>query len=106
MRVLFWVKMTFRCTVTIEETPFFTACSAVTYCCVVAPCLQQSEDVSRDKDVHRCLSWVWSHYSVLPYRTGSALALLYGTSATLEHHHFSHAVMILQSEVRSVLLTH
>ena len=32
-------------------------------------------------------------------RTGSALALLYGTSATLEHHHFNHAVMILQSEV-------
>ncbi|KAG7249172.1 hypothetical protein CRUP_008933, partial [Coryphaenoides rupestris] len=30
--------------------------------------------------------------------TGSALALLYGTSATLEHHHFNHAVMILQSE--------
>lgn len=37
-------------------------------------------------------------------RTGSALALLYGTSATLEHHHFNHAVMILQSEVRSSLL--
>ncbi len=32
-------------------------------------------------------------------RTGSALSLLYGTSATLEHHHFNHAVMILQSEV-------
>lgn len=37
-------------------------------------------------------------------RTGSALALLYGTSATLEHHHFNHAVMILQSEVRSIFL--
>lgn len=36
----------------------------------------------------------------LSCRTGSALALLYGTSATLEHHHFNHAVMILQSEVR------
>ena len=35
-------------------------------------------------------------------RTGSALALLYGTSATLEHHHFNHAVMILQSEVHYV----
>lgn len=35
-------------------------------------------------------------------RTGSALSLLYGTSATLEHHHFNHAVMILQSEVRCV----
>ncbi|XP_071389697.1 dual 3',5'-cyclic-AMP and -GMP phosphodiesterase 11A-like [Centroberyx affinis] len=32
-------------------------------------------------------------------KTGSALSLLYGTSATLEHHHFNHAVMILQSEV-------
>ncbi|PWA31367.1 hypothetical protein CCH79_00002792 [Gambusia affinis] len=31
-------------------------------------------------------------------KTGSALSLLYGTSATLEHHHFNHAVMILQSE--------
>ncbi|GAB5575780.1 dual 3' [Prionailurus iriomotensis] len=31
-------------------------------------------------------------------KSGSALAQLYGTSATLEHHHFNHAVMILQSE--------
>ncbi|TSM68862.1 Dual 3',5'-cyclic-AMP and -GMP phosphodiesterase 11A [Bagarius yarrelli] len=31
-------------------------------------------------------------------KTGSALSLLYGTSATMEHHHFNHAVMILQSE--------
>lgn len=38
-------------------------------------------------------------------RTGSALALLYGTSATLEHHHFNHAVMILQSEVGYVLIS-
>ncbi|XP_004701771.1 dual 3',5'-cyclic-AMP and -GMP phosphodiesterase 11A [Echinops telfairi] len=29
-------------------------------------------------------------------KSGSALAQLYGTSATLEHHHFNHAVMILQ----------
>ncbi|KAK7886241.1 hypothetical protein WMY93_025862 [Mugilogobius chulae] len=35
-------------------------------------------------------------------RTGSALALLYGTSATLEHHHFNHAVMILQSEGHNI----
>ncbi|KAF3691842.1 Dual 3',5'-cyclic-AMP and -GMP phosphodiesterase 11A [Channa argus] len=35
-------------------------------------------------------------------KTGSALALLYGTSATLEHHHFNHAVMILQSEGHNV----
>uniref|UniRef100_W5KJ99 Phosphodiesterase n=1 Tax=Astyanax mexicanus TaxID=7994 RepID=W5KJ99_ASTMX len=35
-------------------------------------------------------------------KTGSALSLLYGTSATLEHHHFNHAVMILQSEVGTV----
>lgn len=34
------------------------------------------------------------------FRSGSALAQLYGTSATLEHHHFNHAVMILQSEVQ------
>ncbi|CAH2305838.1 dual 3, 5 -cyclic-AMP and -GMP phosphodiesterase 11A [Pelobates cultripes] len=31
-------------------------------------------------------------------KSGSALSQLYGTSATLEHHHFNHAVMILQSE--------
>ncbi|KAK0142218.1 Dual 3',5'-cyclic-AMP and -GMP phosphodiesterase 11A [Merluccius polli] len=36
-------------------------------------------------------------------KTGSALALLYGTSATLEHHHFNHAVMILQSEASTSL---
>ncbi|CAG09990.1 unnamed protein product, partial [Tetraodon nigroviridis] len=34
--------------------------------------------------------------------TGSALSLLYGTSATLEHHHFNHAVMILQSEGHNI----
>ncbi|XP_043931245.1 dual 3',5'-cyclic-AMP and -GMP phosphodiesterase 11A [Protopterus annectens] len=34
--------------------------------------------------------------------TGSALAQLYGTSATLEHHHFNHAVMILQSEGHNI----
>ncbi|KAM4600950.1 dual 3',5'-cyclic-AMP and -GMP phosphodiesterase 11A [Polymixia lowei] len=34
--------------------------------------------------------------------TDSALALLYGTSATLEHHHFNHAVMILQSEGHNI----
>jgi len=33
-------------------------------------------------------------------RTGSALALLYGTQNTMEHHHFNHAVMIINSEVR------
>lgn len=37
---------------------------------------------------------------VFCFRSGSALAQLYGTSATLEHHHFNHAVMILQSEVQ------
>lgn len=31
-------------------------------------------------------------------KTGSALALLYGTKNTMEHHHFNHAVMILNSE--------
>ncbi|XP_021452902.1 dual 3',5'-cyclic-AMP and -GMP phosphodiesterase 11A [Oncorhynchus mykiss] len=35
-------------------------------------------------------------------KTGSALSLLYGTSATLEHHHFNHAVMILQSEGHNI----
>uniref|UniRef100_A0A8C5GML1 Phosphodiesterase n=1 Tax=Gouania willdenowi TaxID=441366 RepID=A0A8C5GML1_GOUWI len=35
-------------------------------------------------------------------KIGSALALLYGTSATLEHHHFNHAVMILQSEGHNI----
>ena len=32
-------------------------------------------------------------------RSSSALSQLYGTQATLEHHHFNHAVMILNSEV-------
>uniref|UniRef100_UPI00358DD9A3 dual 3',5'-cyclic-AMP and -GMP phosphodiesterase 11A n=1 Tax=Myxine glutinosa TaxID=7769 RepID=UPI00358DD9A3 len=35
-------------------------------------------------------------------KSGSALARLYGTSATLEHHHFNHAVMILQSEGHNI----
>ncbi|XP_058248098.1 dual 3',5'-cyclic-AMP and -GMP phosphodiesterase 11A isoform X2 [Hemibagrus wyckioides] len=35
-------------------------------------------------------------------KTGSALSLLYGTSATMEHHHFNHAVMILQSEGHNI----
>ncbi|XP_065117420.1 dual 3',5'-cyclic-AMP and -GMP phosphodiesterase 11A [Paramisgurnus dabryanus] len=35
-------------------------------------------------------------------KSGSALSLLYGTSATLEHHHFNHAVMILQSEGHNI----
>ncbi|XP_061464364.1 dual 3',5'-cyclic-AMP and -GMP phosphodiesterase 11A [Rhineura floridana] len=35
-------------------------------------------------------------------KIGSALAQLYGTSATLEHHHFNHAVMILQSEGHNI----
>ncbi|XP_032814404.1 dual 3',5'-cyclic-AMP and -GMP phosphodiesterase 11A [Petromyzon marinus] len=35
-------------------------------------------------------------------KSGSALARLYGTSATLEHHHFNHAVMILQSEGQNI----
>uniref|UniRef100_A0A8C4S0X5 Phosphodiesterase n=1 Tax=Erpetoichthys calabaricus TaxID=27687 RepID=A0A8C4S0X5_ERPCA len=35
-------------------------------------------------------------------KTGSALAQLYGTSATMEHHHFNHAVMILQSEGHNI----
>ncbi|XP_038645243.1 dual 3',5'-cyclic-AMP and -GMP phosphodiesterase 11A-like isoform X2 [Scyliorhinus canicula] len=35
-------------------------------------------------------------------KSGSALAQLYGTSATLELHHFNHAVMILQSEGHNI----
>ncbi|XP_072880516.1 dual 3',5'-cyclic-AMP and -GMP phosphodiesterase 11A isoform X3 [Hemitrygon akajei] len=35
-------------------------------------------------------------------KSRSALAQLYGTSATLEHHHFNHAVMILQSEGHNI----
>ncbi|XP_049975814.1 dual 3',5'-cyclic-AMP and -GMP phosphodiesterase 11A [Alexandromys fortis] len=35
-------------------------------------------------------------------KSDSALAQLYGTSATLEHHHFNHAVMILQSEGHNI----
>uniref|UniRef100_H3A1Y1 Phosphodiesterase n=1 Tax=Latimeria chalumnae TaxID=7897 RepID=H3A1Y1_LATCH len=38
-------------------------------------------------------------------KSGSALAQLYGTSATLEHHHFNHAVMILQSEGHNIFAT-
>ena len=43
----------------------------------------------------------WSLTPLSSFRSGSALAQLYGTSATLEHHHFNHAVMILQSEVQA-----
>ncbi|KAL0626325.1 Dual 3',5'-cyclic-AMP and -GMP phosphodiesterase 11A [Plecturocebus cupreus] len=41
---------------------------------------------------------------LLPHtpKSGSALAQLYGTSATLEHHHFNHAVMILQSQGHNI----
>ncbi|XP_040296693.1 dual 3',5'-cyclic-AMP and -GMP phosphodiesterase 11A [Bufo bufo] len=35
-------------------------------------------------------------------KSGSALSQLYGTSATLEHHHFNHAVMILQSQGHNI----
>ncbi|XP_062584403.1 dual 3',5'-cyclic-AMP and -GMP phosphodiesterase 11A-like isoform X3 [Saccostrea cucullata] len=35
-------------------------------------------------------------------KTSSALAQLYGTKATLEHHHFNHAVMILNSEGHNI----
>lgn len=44
---------------------------------------------------------LWSLMCLSSFRSGSALAQLYGTSATLEHHHFNHAVMILQSEVKT-----
>lgn len=38
---------------------------------------------------------------LLHCRSSSALCQLYGTKATLEHHHFNHAIMILNSEVSS-----
>lgn len=41
---------------------------------------------------------------VLRSRARSALVLLYGTTNTMEHHHFNHAVMILSSEVSFSLL--
>lgn len=44
--------------------------------------------------------WHYCVVIVLLPRTGSALALLYGTQNTMEQHHFNHAVMILNSEVR------
>ena len=48
--------------------------------------------------------WPSSYLSRVVYiftflRTSSALSQLYGTKATLEQHHFNHAVMILNSEV-------
>ncbi|OBS80121.1 hypothetical protein A6R68_21677, partial [Neotoma lepida] len=46
-----------------------------------------------------CLDLLLSN---LVLRSDSALAQLYGTSATLEHHHFNHAVMILQSEGHNI----
>lgn len=42
-------------------------------------------------------------FAIFVLRTSSALAQLYGTKATLEHHHFNHAVMILNSEVQREL---
>ncbi|XP_033733094.1 dual 3',5'-cyclic-AMP and -GMP phosphodiesterase 11A-like [Pecten maximus] len=35
-------------------------------------------------------------------KSGSALAQLYGTSGTMEHHHFNHAVTILNSEGNNI----
>ncbi|XP_052805617.1 dual 3',5'-cyclic-AMP and -GMP phosphodiesterase 11A-like isoform X2 [Mya arenaria] len=35
-------------------------------------------------------------------KTSSALATLYGTSATMEHHHFNHALIILNSEGNNI----
>ncbi|XP_060569725.1 dual 3',5'-cyclic-AMP and -GMP phosphodiesterase 11A-like isoform X2 [Ruditapes philippinarum] len=35
-------------------------------------------------------------------KTSSALALLYGTKTTLEHHHFNHAIMILNTESTNI----
>ncbi|XP_076322626.1 dual 3',5'-cyclic-AMP and -GMP phosphodiesterase 11A-like [Tachypleus tridentatus] len=38
-------------------------------------------------------------------KSGSALALLYGNKATMEQHHFNHAVMILSSEGHNIFAT-
>ncbi|XP_015277927.1 PREDICTED: dual 3',5'-cyclic-AMP and -GMP phosphodiesterase 11A [Gekko japonicus] len=46
--------------------------------------------------------WHETQRNSLSILSGSALAQLYGTSATLEHHHFNHAVMILQSEGHNI----
>ena len=43
---------------------------------------------------------VWIYVFMFP-RSSSPLSQLYGTQATLEHHHFNHAVIILNSEVRA-----
>ncbi len=40
-----------------------------------------------------------NQYLIYSYRSGSVLAQLYSTS-TMEHHHFDHCIMILNSEVR------
>lgn len=45
-------------------------------------------------------SYIDTAFAIFVLRTSSALAQLYGTKATLEHHHFNHAVMILNSEVQ------
>ncbi|XP_025081093.1 dual 3',5'-cyclic-AMP and -GMP phosphodiesterase 11A-like isoform X2 [Pomacea canaliculata] len=37
------------------------------------------------------------------HKSSSALCQLYGTKATLEHHHFNHAIMILNSEGHNLL---
>jgi len=70
-----------------KTTVFFTFIAILMVCCCVV------------------LMWRLSVNFGL-YRSGSALSQLYGTEATLEHHHFNHAVMILNSEVcdRHVLL--
>lgn len=46
---------------------------------------------------HTCETIILS--SLFGHRSSSPLSQLYGTQATLEHHHFNHAVIILNSEV-------
>lgn len=43
------------------------------------------------------------HDCFIPIRSESPLAQLYGTS-TMEHHHFDHSIMILNSEVKSIFI--
>lgn len=63
----------------------------------VSNCLCPAHKLRTIRTTSKILTWIV--FVCVCVRTGSALALLYGTSATLEHHHFNHAVMILQSEV-------
>lgn len=48
------------------------------------------------------LSFSYFFIQTWKQQTGSPLALLYGTKNTMEHHHFNHAVMILNSDAHNI----